>query len=247
MEIEFIGVGEAFDPSLGNASYLVKSKTNMLIDCGYAVPRNFFERKHPADLVDILYLTHFHADHGFGIPALFFRWSNEKRSKPLFILGQNGTENYIDRLLEIAYPGMRSKISFELSFLEREESFDFNELSLHFAETYHPMKNYAIRIEAGNKSAGFSGDGALTPASRQLFQPCHVLVHEAFCFEKDFPGHTTAKEVMAYAEQLPKLETLALVHLQRDEREQQWEKFQDLQQKASFSVLIPEPGDVIKV
>lgn len=245
MDIAFIGVGEAFDPSLGNCSYLIKSTTNLMIDCGYAVPRNFFEM-YDAELVDALYLTHFHPDHTWGIFPLFFRWKQDGRKKPLTILGQQGIEAYVKQLLDFAQPDCLNQLTFPIRFIEVQPYMRFNELGLSFAETDHSIKNLAVRVDHTSISVGFSGDGDLTEASKRLFHPCDILIHETFRVEEIQKGHTSLKKVLEYANSLPKLQILACVHFSRDERSKGKEMAQIWQQRLPFALIIPEPQEVLK-
>lgn len=245
MEIEFIGVGEAFDPQWGNASYLIHSETKLLIDCGYAVPRNLFARGYSCEFIDAIYFTHFHADHCFGIAPLIGRWNGDNRQKPLTIIGQPGTEEHINQVIDLGYRNTRSRLKFELNYIESTSELELNELALSFARTDHSMPNYAINIGREDVHIGIGGDGGLTKESMDLYHNCQVLVHEAFGFDEAPKGHTDAKEVLRFAKTLPSLETLALVHLHRDVRKTQLSDFVDLGNDLPFELLIPEPGDVI--
>ena len=247
MKVECIGVGEAFDPKLGNASYLIHAKTKLLIDCGYAVPRNFFSKNYPPDFIDGIYITHFHADHFFGLPPLLSRWNEDGRTKPLTLLGQPGTESLINQVIDLGYPGSRSRLKFALRYLEGLEPCDFNEMKLFFAQSDHLMKNLAVRVSIGDISIGFSGDGGLTEKTRSLFQECRLLIHEAYRYDQSIAGHTNALDIVQFAKTVPSLVTLALVHIQREERTLRWEAFQKLKEKVSFRLIIPLPGDELTV
>lgn len=247
MKLEFIGVGEAFEPKLGNASYLLHSETKLLVDCGYAVPRNFFSKGYPPDFVDAIYITHFHADHFFGIPALVTRWHEDGRKKPLRIIGQPGTETHINQAIDLGYPNCRSKLPFALHYQESTSPLKLNELNLSFAPTDHLMKNYAITIAKENLSIGISGDGGLTDETGDLFKNCRLLIHETYKYDQTILGHTCALELVDFAKTLPRLLTLALVHIQRDERVSRSEAFKALQKDVPFNLMIPGPGDEISL
>ena len=60
-------------------------------------------------------------------------------------------------------------------------------------------------------------------------------------------GHTTALEVLAYSRSLPELKLLAFVHLQRNERVNRADDFRKLNDRETFDVIIPAPGDVINL
>lgn len=245
MKVQFIGVGEAFAPSLGNTSVLVIGSKTILIDAGYAVPRNFFEAKYPCDTVDGIYLTHFHSDHTFGLPALLYRWHDEGRVKPLRLIGQQGIEKYARDLIEFAYPGTIHKLRYEFEFSEGEEPFQFGVMNLSFAKTGHNLNNFAICLQEGRNAVGISGDGELTDASKKLFQDCTLLVHESFFLDKQKPGHANAIAVVDYAKHLKKLKHLALVHIRCSERDlvAQWVERQDV----PFHLFVPQPFEIIEL
>ncbi len=247
MELEFLGVGEAFEPQLGNASFLLKSQTWLMVDCGYGVPGLFFERGYNSNAVDAIYLTHFHADHTFGLPPLLSYWKEEGRTKPLTLIGQPGLKSFVNQLLEIGYRGMQAKLSYPLQIEETDTPIIFHELKLQFAETQHSIRNMAVKIEAENVRVGISGDGALTEASKQLFEDCHILIHDAFQLREPFKGHETAETVISFAQSLPHLKVLAFVHINRKERQQKKQEFLALKNHCPFKFLIPQPGTVLSL
>lgn len=247
MLIEFIGVGEAFEPEIGSASYLLHSETKLLIDCGFGTPAFLFAHHNDMSEIDALYLTHFHADHTFGVPPLLNRFAVEGRTKPLTVIGQPGTKQYLSQVIDLGYPNCLRKLTFPLNYIETTDELPFNELRLSFAKSDHKQSNYALKVEKSGISLGLSGDGGLTDSTKTLFHDCHYLIHEAFGFDEAIDGHTTAKVVMEYAKSLPRLKVLALVHIQRDERIHRKEDFKMLNEQVPFHVMIPKPGEIISL
>lgn len=261
LRIEIIGVGEAFDPVLGNSSAVVYApgNINLLVDCGYAVPRNLFAAHTDPEFIDAIYFTHLHADHSFGFPGLIGRLRGDKRKKPLTVIGQSGTKKRLEEIFELAYPASLAKTPFQIEFIEFKDDWpelEWRGLKLEFAELQHPLRNFGIRIEAGQTAVGISGDGSITPASRKLLSNVDVLVHEAFQFERTGDpafdlGHSNVCEVVELVTQAPRIKTAALVHMRRSEREESRRKLAlllskletDNRELAEFR--IPEPGDYI--
>lgn len=244
MKLEFIGVGEAFDPQYGNASYLLHSETKLLIDCGFAVPRNLFYLGMKPGFIDAIYITHFHADHIFGLPALVLRWHEDGREKPLTIIGQTGIKERASHLLDIGYPGFSKKLKFEINFIEVKDKADFNEFKLDFAPTDHSVRNLAIRVERKGKSIAFSGDGGLTDASKKLFSASNFLVLESYKLADKTKGHSSVSENLDFVAYQENVEALALVHIQRDERPKVLNSLDILREGISFDLIVPAAGDV---
>jgi ribonuclease Z len=248
MDIEFIGVGEAFDPELGNASYLIHSKTKLLIDLGYAAAPLLFQAGCSANFIDGVYISHFHADHVFGVPALITRAFEEGRTKELVFIGQPGIEKYILTLMELAYPAIVSRAKFSLRFVESTTEVSLNELNLAFAPTMHSTPNYALKVKLMNgKSAAFSGDGGLTMESRELFHGVNLLVHEAYMVSDIRTNHCSVNEVVDFA-QTAQIDTVCLVHINRDERRKHHAELTGLENRGDNPKLVlPLPGTIISI
>ena len=249
MEVVFLGVGEAFDENLPNTSLLVRQDTDepgatLLLDCGFTVPPRFWAESPDPDELDGIWISHFHGDHFFGIPALLVRFWEEKRSKPLTFLGQKGVESRVRDCLDLAYPGFNGKLTFEARFMEVEPGNDivFEGFTLRTAENGHSMRDLALRIDAGGKSLYYSGDGRPTAEGASLARGADLVIQEAFHPETEFPGHGTALGAIDMAGKCGAAR-LALVHVNRDARDV---LVRDLDKLASpFSgihVRVPEPG-----
>ena len=75
MRVTFLGVGEACDETMPNTSVWVETeadnrRSSVLLDCGFTVPPNYWQRTSDPEDLDALWISHFHGDHFFGVPAL---------------------------------------------------------------------------------------------------------------------------------------------------------------------------------
>src|SRR3989344_1502488 len=121
MKIKFLGVGEAFDNILSNNSQLFTSDSvNILLDCGYSVPQQWFRLGKDADFLDAIWISHQHADHYFGLPAVLMRMWEEGRTKPLTVFCQKERVQFLSGLMELAYPGFSEKFNYKIEFLGME-------------------------------------------------------------------------------------------------------------------------------
>ena len=96
MNVFFVGVGEACDAKHGNTSIHVQTvnDTCLLCDCGFSAAHSYFAFCDDPDQLDMVWNSHFHGDHFFGMPLLLLRFWEMKRSKPLVIAGQAGVEEH---------------------------------------------------------------------------------------------------------------------------------------------------------
>ena len=249
IEVIFLGVGEAFDEELPNTSILIRcevgtSPVTLLLDCGFTAPPQFWREVPEVDVLDGIWISHFHGDHSLGLPALLVRFWEEGRSKVLTLLGQKGIDSFTRKSLDLAYPGFYEKLEFPIRFLEVEPKKDVEifGLTLQAAENSHSQRDLALRIDAQQKSIYYSGDGKPTPESMDLAKGCQLIIHEAFHMESEVPGHGTVTGSIDMAKRC-EASNLALVHIQRNVRRQvidRMEQFKDL--AGSLNVVVPEPG-----
>lgn len=248
MRVTFAGVGEAFDETLANTSLLVESEgSSLLLDCGFTAPSAFWSvASRPLDL-DGVFISHFHGDHYFGLPALLVRSVEEGRTRRLTILGQPGVEKRVTTLMEMAYANARSKALFPLYFLEcvPGQETHLGDFRLNFAMGDHPMPCLAVRLDCGSASLFYSGDGRPTNATRQLATGCGLAVHESFSLDSTTPGHGTVDSSLEFAREA-KVAALALVHVKRQVRREMKQTILARTQSADHCrAWLPEPGESI--
>lgn len=242
MKLTVVGCGEATEPELGHSSVLVQDSSAILIDCGAAVAAKLLPLIPDASFLDSKYLTHFHADHTFGVPTLLLYFDQLARTKPLQIIGQPGVEKFLTELFELAYPGKISRLSYPLSFFETSTFAQVNEFSLNFAPTHHSLPCYAVKVSNNGKQLAISGDGELTQESKALFCDVDLLIHESYTLDQPIPCHSSVLEVIEFAKTLPKLKTLMLIHLHRHQRAAATTYCFEQKSSLPFELLIPTPG-----
>ena len=75
MQVQFIGVGEAFDERYANTSVLVTvpgpdGPTHVLLDCGFTAAAAYYRHANVGAALDAVWVSHFHGDHFLGLPLL---------------------------------------------------------------------------------------------------------------------------------------------------------------------------------
>ncbi|MBC8317021.1 MAG: MBL fold metallo-hydrolase [Desulfobulbaceae bacterium] len=247
MEICFLGVGEACDARQPNTSIHVKTAGNerILLDCGFTVPHNYFALCDDPDELDAVWISHFHGDHFFGIPLLLLRFWQMGRSKPLQICGQAGIKEKIVQVMELAYPDFLRRLKFRLEIVELEPEGCMKTGSVLWktAENVHSQRCLSVRIEDDSHSLFYSGDGKPTAKTLALASGCDLIIHESFWMNNVAPGHGNVKKSLEFAEKA-KAKNLALVHVDRTERGEQYDRIVAAVQSVSFNAFLPESGDI---
>ena len=242
-ELVFVGTGEAFDPELPNTSLLYRGGATILMDCGYAVPHAFWRLYTDPDLLDAIYISHLHADHSFGLPALLLWMRELGRQRELSVIAGSGVSTWLERLLDLAYPGSyrREKCyPIEPVTLSPGAELELRGVRLTNAQSDHPVRNLSLRIDDGGQSTCYSGDGRPTTETRALFRGANVLVHECYTGSRDATGHARADQLLGMAAELGVF-TLCLLHVSRAEKE----LVADLvgAHTGPPRVLLPRPGE----
>jgi ribonuclease BN (tRNA processing enzyme) len=241
MKATIIGCGEAFDERLPNTSVLVEAAgKTILCDCGYSVPPQVWSRVADPNTVDIIYISHPHADHYFGMPALLGRMWEEQREKPLAIVSQPDVLDQIKDISEYGYRGLAARFQFPIEWrtAKQGEPVEIGGIEFDFAESMHSVTNLAVRMRAGGKVFCYSGDGMFTDRSRALFAGADLLVHEAYFFDQS-PVHADIGSLLEMAESNG-VRQLALVHVQRGLRREPGRILEAI--VARQSVNMPDPG-----
>ncbi|MBR3468076.1 MAG: ribonuclease Z [Lachnospiraceae bacterium] len=96
----------------------------ILIDCGEGTQIAMREKGLSAKPIDVLCLTHYHADHVSGLPGLLLSMGNSERTEPLLIIGPKGLARVVNSLRVIA-PELPFEIKLhELSSDQEDIAFD---------------------------------------------------------------------------------------------------------------------------
>lgn len=236
VQVRFLGTGEAFDHRLPNTSLVYEGGRRLLLDCGYSVPHALWATSLDPDWLDGVWLTHFHADHCFGLPAVLYRMKQDGRTRPLVVAGGPGSRAAAERVLEVGYPGILERLRYGLEWLEVPpgEARRLGPIELRCARSEHPVPNHAIRLEGGDRAVCYSGDGSPTEATRALYRGADLLIHEAYDLEPGLgSGHASVASVLRMAAELGVGEVV-MVHLRRS-------------LEAPPGVRLAHPGEVIRL
>ncbi len=118
---------------------------SVLFDCGEGTQIALKHAGFTFKPIDVLCLTHFHADHVSGLPGLLLSMGNEGRTDPLLIIGPKGAQKVVSSLRVIA-PGLPFGI--EIAELENDDdTFYFDGFTITAFRVKHSVNCYGYTLE----------------------------------------------------------------------------------------------------
>ncbi len=127
--------------------------SSILIDCGEATQIAVRRRGWSFNPIDLIMITHFHADHISGLPGMLLAMGNADRTEPVTIVGPPGIEYVVKSLLVIA-----PRLPFDINFIELKDErgvqkLKFNDLEIHAFKVNHNMLcfGYSITLPRAGK------------------------------------------------------------------------------------------------
>lgn len=148
LDVALLGCGGSMPiPQRFLTSLLVSYKgRKILIDCGEGTQVSMKLLAWGFKSIDVICITHTHADHVLGLPGLLATIRNSERTEPITIIGPKGIRKVVEGLMVIV-----PYLGFELHIIEDPtEPFVLDEqLSIHTIELQHtvPCLGYQFRVK----------------------------------------------------------------------------------------------------
>ncbi|MDI6721240.1 MAG: MBL fold metallo-hydrolase [Candidatus Aenigmarchaeota archaeon] len=261
VKITLLGTGEAFDPDRYNTAYLIEGQDfSIHVDAGYSVFDSLCKvlggTKELLEKPDMIMVTHGHGDHTGSIARELMTMWEERAYKPNrrdIILAGGGANGNIPDRINMDYPGFWDRFEFEgprvsFEYIYPHTGMKYNGLAISTASTKHSIPNNAYRFEGDGFSFAISGDGAMTPESRKLYEGVDLLFHEGFFADKSSDVHSSVDEVYYYAKSAG-IKQVGIVHVGRYERLQK-EKLREYISRSldsGFLMFFPKDHQIIEV
>ncbi len=175
MELEVLGVGNAFTSRYYNTSFLIRSKELVLVDCPQALFRLLRERGVDPGSIDRVIITHIHGDHTSGLETLLLwkRWVARSKltvwtARPVweelkerFFPGFSAT--FTPNLEQIVETRLEDYADFS-ELKEDEENLVVDGLKVDFRYNWHPTPTLGLKLISPAGVVGISGDTCYRPS-----------------------------------------------------------------------------------
>ncbi|MCO6545586.1 MAG: ribonuclease Z [Gilliamella sp.] len=116
-----------------------------LFDCGEATQMQMQKAKFSLAKLEIIFLTHLHGDHLFGLPGVLTSRSLMQNQSPLTLIAPKGIKILIETVIEISY----SWLTYPLNIIELEENctvFEDSQFQVEAKLLQHRVPCFGYRI-----------------------------------------------------------------------------------------------------
>ncbi len=218
-EIVFIGTSDAFGAGGRRQSAILARGTrgSLLIDCGATTNSGLGELGIERDEIDVIVVSHFHADHFGGVPlfVLAARYIDARR-KPLLVAGPPDVERRVRALAAALGHPMEDDPGFEVQFRElppgREHQ--IGPASIRAFETRHQLEAHpqGYRIDCGGHALVYSGDTGWFPELPRRADGADLFICECTQRHANLEFHLSLEELSAHRDEFD-CGRLILTHL----------------------------------
>jgi ribonuclease BN (tRNA processing enzyme) len=218
LDLTFIGTGNAFAPTRYWSSFLLNDR--YLFDAPPTLLAHM-KRLHrdPGD-VEVIFISHFHGDHFFGLPFLFLEYAElVPRQKDLTIVGPPGIAKRTQALTDMAFSNVFRKKDrgYELKFIELSDGKTAKAGGAEFTARLVPhvpgLECFAFRCTLPDGIVAYSGDTMMCDALAPLADGADVFVVECSCWGEQCGPHLSPKDILELRKSITPSTRFVLTHI----------------------------------
>ena len=172
----------------------------------------------PAD-IETIFISHLHADHIFGMPFIMLdHYYLTEREGPIRIVGPNGVEDIVTKLMDLGYSKIREVRGdrLDIEYLEVEPGKEYNvgELSFETFEMVHGLiLDIGYRLDYNDKKICYSGDTELCDDLERMVLGSDLAILEMSSPGEKVPGHMTPDDILGLRKKMKQGSRLIVTHL----------------------------------
>lgn len=150
MKLTFLGTSAGSPTAERNVSSIMLDLRQergrlWLFDCGEANQMQMQKAKFSLAKLEMIFLTHLHGDHLFGLPGVLTTRSLMQNQSPLTLVGPKGIKQFIQTVIDISY----SWLTYPLNIIELEQDglvFEDNKFRVEAKLLAHRVPCFGYRI-----------------------------------------------------------------------------------------------------
>ncbi len=223
LDLLFLGSGNAFAAGRYWSSFLLNGR--YLFDASPIVLPHLKQSGTAMEEIDAIFISHFHADHFFGLPFLLLEYSElTPRSKPLNIIGPPSIEERLRTITDASFPHLfKKERAYELIFVEVSDRQEGEVAGLKWqarAVTHvDDFGCFGYRVETAGRTVAYSGDSVMCEPLVDLALGVDVFVVECSCWEGECAVHLGPDDIRELRRRLGPTPAFVLTHLDGGEQD----------------------------
>jgi ribonuclease Z len=157
MRVILLGTGTPYPTAerFGSAILVEAGGRKLLFDCGRGAVIRLGQAGVSSTDVEMLFLTHLHADHTVGIPDLWLTGWFLGRNKPLEVWGPSGTRGMMEHLLAAYQFDVRARVSGPESLSPRGAEIVARDIEQGVIDDHEGVKVTAFLVDHGTVKPSF--------------------------------------------------------------------------------------------
>jgi ribonuclease BN (tRNA processing enzyme) len=217
LQLLFLGSGNAFAPQRYWNSFLLNDR--YLFDPSPVALPHLKMLKKDLHAIDVIFISHFHGDHFFGLPFLLLEYGElNHRTRDLVIVGPRGLREKVETVTEAGFPGLLKKSNtYRRRYLEVDENDEQTACGLPFqavrVEHVSNLECYGFQVRLNGMTLAYSGDAALCDGVWRLAKGADVFVIECSSWEAIRGLHMSPDDVRELRKQTPPEMSILLTHM----------------------------------
>jgi ribonuclease BN (tRNA processing enzyme) len=216
--VHLLGTGSIL--SLGNracSAFLIQFKDrNILVDAGPGTLIRLKQVKITPELLNYIFITHFHPDHVADLIPIIFYLANLQNKPDRNALSIWGPPGFLNLIKEIAaaYGKWLKDFTTILNLNEFSQNYlDLDECDVIWRKVNHSPESIGYRFKLGSKIVAIPGDTSYCSGLLELCQNADLAILECSFPDEVSAGNHLSPSLVGQIAQKTKIKKLVLTHL----------------------------------